>query len=103
DDIDGLVDAATILNAEEQRELQSSVRPVKDALAKIRKLSYKIIHSTTKILPAWYDILTELEMSTRMLPRDVLTRWNSTFDMLEQALKHREAVDRITQCRDLGL
>jgi hypothetical protein len=35
DDIDGLVDAATILNAEEQRELQSSVRPVKDALAKV--------------------------------------------------------------------
>ncbi|KAG2112005.1 uncharacterized protein F5147DRAFT_553633, partial [Suillus discolor] len=93
DDINGLVDAAMILNTEEQQELQSSVCPVKDALA---KLSYKIIHSTTKILPVWYDILTELEMSARMLPRDVLTRWNSMFDMLEQVLKHRKAVDRIT-------
>ena len=37
------------------------------------------------------------------MPCDVATRWNLTFDMLEYALKHREAVDTVTQRRDLGL
>lgn len=37
------------------------------------------------------------------MPRDVATRWNSTFDMLEYALNHRDALDVVTQRRDLGL
>lgn len=37
------------------------------------------------------------------MPRDVATRWNSTFDMLDYALEHRKAVDNVTQRRDLGL
>lgn len=39
---------------------------------------------------------------TNML-RDVLTCWNSTFDMLEYSLGHRKAVDTVTQRRELGL
>ena len=31
-----------------------------------------------------------------MMPRDVLTRWNSTYDMLEFAVEYREAIDLIT-------
>ena len=31
-----------------------------------------------------------------MMPRDVTTRWNSTYDMLEFAVEHREALDSIT-------
>jgi hypothetical protein len=30
------------------------------------------------------------------MPRDVRTRWNSTYDMLEFAVEHREAIDLIT-------
>jgi hypothetical protein len=30
------------------------------------------------------------------MPRDVRTRWNSTYDMLEFAVEHREAIDSIT-------
>lgn len=37
------------------------------------------------------------------MPRDVATRWNSTFDMLEFALEYRTAIDRITDKCKLGL
>ena len=37
------------------------------------------------------------------MPRDVATRWNSTFDLLEYALKHWKAIDLVTQQRELGL
>ena len=37
------------------------------------------------------------------MPRDVATRWNSTFNLLEYALKHRKAVDLLTQRCELGL
>jgi hypothetical protein len=38
-----------------------------------------------------------------MMPRDVSTRWNSTFDMLDFAVKYRAAIDSITSTRDLNL
>jgi hypothetical protein len=38
-----------------------------------------------------------------MMPRDVSTRWNSTYDMLRFAYKYREAIDRITGERSLKL
>ena len=34
-----------------------------------------------------------------MMPRDVATRWNSTFDLLHFAMKYREAVDKMTSNR----
>jgi hypothetical protein len=30
------------------------------------------------------------------MPRNVVTRWNSTYDMLEFALQYRAVIDRIT-------
>jgi len=42
-------------------------------------------------------------MPVTLMPRDVATRWNSTVGLLEYALKHRKAVDLITQQRELGL
>ena len=38
-----------------------------------------------------------------MMPRDVRTRWNSTYDMLKFAYKYREVVDKITSERSLKL
>lgn len=49
------------------------------------------------MLLAWHDILRKLRMSITYLLRDVATCWNSTFDMLEYALKHWMAVDKVTQ------
>lgn len=38
-----------------------------------------------------------------MMPRDVTTRWNSTFDMINFAVEHREAIDSISGDRDMKL
>jgi hypothetical protein len=35
------------------------------------------------------------------MPRDVATRWNSTYDMLVFALEYREAIDGISGDRDM--
>jgi hypothetical protein len=35
-------------------------------------------------------------LTIRMMPRDVSTRWNSMFDMLNFAYKYRDAIDSIT-------
>jgi hypothetical protein len=37
------------------------------------------------------------------MPRDVTTRWNSTFDMLDFALQYRKAIDSISGERELEL
>ena len=34
-------------------------------------------------------------LSIQMMPRDVTTRWNSTFEMLVFALEYHEAIDEI--------
>jgi len=38
-----------------------------------------------------------------MMPRDVSTRWNSTYDMLQFALDYRVPIDEITSNRELNL
>ena len=37
------------------------------------------------------------------MPRDVSTRWNSTYDMLKFACTYREAIDKITDERAMKL
>jgi len=37
------------------------------------------------------------------MPRDVTTRWNSTFDMLDFAISYRSALDTVTADRDMKL
>ena len=37
------------------------------------------------------------------MPRDVATRWNSTYDMLEFAVSYRKALDDLTNNRDMKL
>ena len=38
-----------------------------------------------------------------MMPRDVTTRWNSTFDMPDFAISYRSALDTVTADRDMKL
>jgi hypothetical protein len=60
-------------------------------------------NSTTILLPQWYRTLASNGLSRRMMPRDVSTRWNSTFDMLHFAIEFRPAIDTMTAKRDLDL
>ncbi|TFY76146.1 hypothetical protein EWM64_g7868 [Hericium alpestre] len=69
----------------------------------LRKISFKILHSTTILLPAWKSMLSDLGMKERIMPRDVSTRWNSTYDMLEFALEYKRAVRAVVSDTRLGL
>ncbi|KAI0745592.1 hypothetical protein C8Q76DRAFT_598751, partial [Earliella scabrosa] len=92
------VEVIAEMSDEELAQFEQDVRPIKLMIAKIRSLAFKIINSTTKLLPAWNAACAELGMKIRLLPRDVRTRWNSTYDMLETALKYRKVVDAM--CAD---
>ncbi|KAG1843066.1 hypothetical protein C8R48DRAFT_562723, partial [Suillus tomentosus] len=103
DNDDGWVDEVEELDPDERLMLEKSILPVKLALVKLRRLAYKVIHLTTIVLPAWHKILEDLQAPITLMPHDVSTRWNSTFDMLDYVIEHQEAVDIVTQRRDLGL
>ncbi|KAI0292463.1 hypothetical protein B0F90DRAFT_1575375, partial [Multifurca ochricompacta] len=83
------------------------VKPMRQVLSKLRRLSNRIKNSSTLILPRWKDTIKELaptsdeNLTVCMMPRDVCTRWNSTYDMLKFAYKYREVVDKITSERSL--
>ncbi|KAG2741587.1 hypothetical protein P692DRAFT_201679257, partial [Suillus brevipes Sb2] len=92
DNDDGFVDEVELLDESEQVVLNKEIQPVKLVLVKVRmqrqkthhipqvcKLIYKIIHLTIIVLPAWYGIQRDLSESQTLMPRDVATRWNSTF------------------------
>lgn len=112
DNVDGWVDEMAALTQAEREVLQDSLRPVRMLLVKviivirilwdayyvhqIRKLAFKTINSTTLLLPAWARCLEELELELKLIPRDVTTRWNSTYDMLNFVLEHRKAIDNYT-------
>ncbi|KAJ3833151.1 hypothetical protein F5878DRAFT_547058, partial [Lentinula raphanica] len=57
-----------------------------------RKISFKIIHSSTGLLPKWREHLLGSPFEGRVLPRDVATRWNSTFDMMAAFLEMKDIV-----------
>jgi len=69
----------------------------------VRQLAFAIIHSTTIALPAWHQTCYELGLKAKLIPRDVVTRWNSTYDMMKFVLAYREAIDMITANKTLKL
>ncbi|TFY55495.1 hypothetical protein EVJ58_g8214 [Rhodofomes roseus] len=99
DSLDGFYDVRDDLDAASRASMEAEVRPVKMMLLKLRKISMAIHHSTTLLLPTWRKIVEELKMKARKLPRDVRTRWNSTFRMLDVALEYRAAIDKMTEAQ----
>ena len=53
--------------------------------------------------PAWRRICRELGLKERLIPRDVVTRWNSTYDMMKFVLAYRAAIDKITADKGIKL
>ena len=65
-----------------------------------------MINSPTLLLPQWHAHLEReapTELHGRILPRDVSTRWNSTFDHLATFVELAEYVDTFTGIREHGL
>ena len=52
-------------------------------------------NSTMLLLPKWFLMLDKLKLNHHMLPQDVLTWWNSTYDMLIFVLKYQEVLNII--------
>lgn len=48
-------------------------------------------------------VCTQLGFKPNLIPRDVVTRWNSTYDMMQFALKYRRPIDSITANKELKL
>ncbi|KAF8817217.1 hypothetical protein BYT27DRAFT_7032389, partial [Phlegmacium glaucopus] len=101
DNKEGWVDERKEMTAMEKDELDESVGPLRLMLTKLRKAAFVIKNSTTIILPKWFSTLEDLGLSACMIPHDVSTCWNSTFDMLDFAIDYRAALDSITSDRDM--
>ncbi|KAJ3753646.1 hypothetical protein EV360DRAFT_53128 [Lentinula raphanica] len=67
------------------------------------KISFKIIHSMTILLPKWREHIAGTEFKGQVLPRNVATRWNSTFDMLAAFLQMKEPIVKFLDCSSNGL
>ena len=68
----------------------------------LHKMAYAIKNLSTIILPRWYSNLNKLELKSCIIPQDVTMWRNSTYNMLEFALKYQEAID-ITGNHDMKL
>jgi hypothetical protein len=99
DDIDELDD----LDADSREELMADAAVVRSVVSKLRQLLFSIIRSTTVALPQWRRYCNESKLTSRNFPRDVVTRWNSTFDMLSFALEYRTAIDAMMANKGLKL
>jgi hypothetical protein len=55
------------------------------------------------VLPEWNSTLETLHLRPRMMPQDVLTQWNSTYNMLEFAVQYQTAIDSITGDQDMKM
>jgi len=48
------------------------------------------------LLPVWKASLKELKLAAKIMPCDVSTWWNSTYDMLSFAIEYHKALESIT-------
>ncbi|KAF7798503.1 hypothetical protein EIP86_009724 [Pleurotus ostreatoroseus] len=74
DNIDGWLNSQDDLSEDEREDLQKVMQPIKLVLAKLYKLSYTILNSSTRLLSAWKKLLEVLKLAVQVMPRDVATR-----------------------------
>jgi len=71
--------------------------------SQVRKVTYAVKNSSTNLLPKWKRFCRQVGLKESILPRDVKTRWNSSFDMLDAALAYRDVYALITGLKETGL
>ncbi len=54
------------------------------------------MHSSTLLLPWWKDLLKAELMPEKVLLHDILTWWNSMFDMLQMVIHYQVAMKKFT-------
>ena len=64
---------------------------------------FAIKNSSILLLPQWRAILKHLEMDNRIMPHDVSTCWNLTYNMLAFAIDYRDTLVVITGEKDMKL
>ncbi|KAF5355384.1 hypothetical protein D9757_014613 [Collybiopsis confluens] len=99
DDEDGFAEVLNTMSDEERQEWGEAVKPIRSALYKCRKIAFKIINSSTLLLPRWRALLPNI----LTLPRDVSTRWTSTYDMLNVFHSLRPQVTQFVDSNSNGL
>jgi hypothetical protein len=103
DDVDDGIDELDELDEDVQEKVMADTAAVHKVVTKLCRLSFAIVRSTTIALPAWRHYCKELKLKSRILPRNVVTRWNSTYYMLHFAVKYRTAIDAMTADKSLKL
>jgi hypothetical protein len=103
DDVDDGIDELDVLDADEHEGIIADTAAVCETVTKLHRLAFAIVRSTTIALPAWRRYCKELKLKSRILPCDVVTRWNSTYYMLSFAIKYRSAIDVMTADKSLKL
>jgi hypothetical protein len=69
----------------------------------IHKLSFAIVQSTTIALPAWQEVYAWNALPPPLIPDNVTTQWNSTYNMLRVAMAYHAAIDDITADKSVKL
>ena len=70
-------------------------------IQQLHRLLFAIVRSTTIALPAWHRHCEAHKIKPRVLPCNVVTRWNSTLDMLNFAVQYWAVIDAMTADKSL--
>jgi hypothetical protein len=91
------------VDAHSRERMIEDAAAIRTTISKLREISFSVIRSPTIALPAWKRYCVKFALKSRIFPRDVVTRWNSTFDMLDFALEYRAVIDAMTADKALKL
>ncbi|KAM5539814.1 hypothetical protein V8D89_006627 [Ganoderma adspersum] len=96
DDNEEWLSEVASLSEDEHMDFEKKVWPVKMAMVKICKFSFKIINLSTKLLPTWHTITADLKLPNYLLPRDVRTHWNLTYNMILESIVFCLVINKMT-------